>query len=283
MTDAARTGAVDELTYRVLAPNPSPMTLEGTNTYLLGMAEQGERIVVDPGPDLSPHRSAVDRALAHLGADVVAVIVTHHHADHAEASGWAQAWEAPLLAFDPGLVPGARRLHAGQRLRVAGITLDAVHTPGHASDHVCLRIDETGAVLSGDHVLGRGTSVVAWPDGELDAYVASLHRLRDLAPVRLDPGHGPSVDRPADTIEEYLAHREERTRQILRAMHDGATTPRAIAARVYADVDPVLHPPAERSVRAHLAKLLADGRITLATPVDVEPPRFHPLGSPHVG
>ena len=258
-----RSGVVDEITYRVLAPNPSPLTLDGTNTYLVGVPGSGARIVVDPGPDLSGHRAAIEQALVELDAAVVAVVVTHHHADHAEAAGWAAEWAVPLHAFNPELVPGASPLPAGARLQVAGLTVGAVHTPGHASDHLCLRVDDTGVVLSGDHVLGRGTSVVSWPDGDLAAYLSSLRRLQALQPVRLDPGHGPSLERPADTIADYLAHRGERSRQILDAVDAGAATPGEITARVYADVDPVLHPAAERSVRAHLRHLAEGGLLVI--------------------
>jgi glyoxylase-like metal-dependent hydrolase (beta-lactamase superfamily II) len=114
------------------------MTLEGTNTYVLGDPAHGAAVVVDPGPDLPAHRSAVEGALA--GRDVAAVVITHHHADHAEAAGWAAAWGAPLRAFDPALVPGAAPYRDGEVVAAAGLHLEAVHTPGHASDHLCLRV-----------------------------------------------------------------------------------------------------------------------------------------------
>lgn len=270
---AVTTGSVDELTHRVLAPNPSPLTLDGTNTYLLGDAATGERIVVDPGPDLPAHRRAVERALAAGDAGPVAVVVSHHHADHAEAAGWAAEWGVPLHAFDPDRVPGARPLGDGDVLARAGLTLEAVHTPGHASDHLCLRVAETGAVLAGDHVLGRGTSVVFWPDGDMAAYLGSLERVRRLAPTRLDPGHGPSLDDPAGTIDGYIAHRREREQQIVAALRRGAGTPAGIVAVVYADVDPALHPVAERSVRAHLVALAADAQVEILDPMADTDPR----------
>lgn len=263
---AVATGRIDDVTVRVLAPNPSPMTLDGTNTYLLGRAATGERIVVDPGPDLPEHRHAVERALSAGDAGPVAVVVTHHHADHAEAAGWAGRWGVPLYAFDPGRVPGAQPLGDGDVLTRAGITVEAVHTPGHASDHLCLRVADTGAVLAGDHVLGRGTSVVFWPDGDMAAYLASLERVRRLAPTRLDPGHGPSLDDPAGTIAGYIAHRREREQQIVAALRQGAGTPGEIVAVVYADVDAALHPAAERSVRAHLVGMAAAGHVDLTEP-----------------
>jgi glyoxylase-like metal-dependent hydrolase (beta-lactamase superfamily II) len=253
---------LDELTTVVLAPNPGPMTLDGTNTYLLGAPDNGAVVVVDPGPDLRAHRDAVGAALAERGAEVAAVVVTHHHADHAEAAGWAAAWGAPLRAFSPDLMPApAGALRDGETVAAGGVTLEALHTPGHASDHLCLRVRETGVVLTGDHVLGRGTTVVAWPDGDMAAYLDSLERLARTPATALYPGHGPALAEPAHVIAEYLAHRRERERQVLDALDAGDTTPAAIVRRVYADVDSSLHPAAERSVRAHLAKLAAEGRV----------------------
>lgn len=255
---------LDELTTVVLAPNPSPLTLEGTNTYLLGAPGTGEVIVVDPGPDLLAHRRAVDDAVGARDAEVVAVVLTHHHADHAEAAGWADQWGAPLSAFTPALVASAQAapLRDGDVVRGAGIGLEAVHTPGHCSDHLCLRVQQTGVVLTGDHVLGRGTSLVAHPDGNMTDYLSSLHRLAGLGAPALYPGHGPVVEDPDAVVAGYLAHRQERERQVLAALAAGDRTPAGIVARVYADVDPGLHPAAERSVRAHLDKLSADGLVT---------------------
>jgi glyoxylase-like metal-dependent hydrolase (beta-lactamase superfamily II) len=265
MSATARPGVpdrLDEVTTLVLAPNPSPMTLEGTNTYLLGAPSSGAVVVVDPGPDLLVHREAVEAALAERDAEVAAVVLTHHHADHAEAAGWAASWGVALHAFTPRLVKAeAAALRDGEVLSHAGVAIEAVHTPGHASDHLCLRVGDTGAILTGDHVLGRGTSVVAWPDGDMGAYLASLERLAALPADVLYPGHGPVVEDPAGKVAAYLAHRHEREEQVLAALRGGATTPAGIVAVVYADVDPILHPAAERSVRAHLDKLVAEGSI----------------------
>ncbi len=253
--------ALDEITTVVLAPNPGPMTLEGTNTYLLGAPGSGSVLVVDPGPDDASHRQAVEAAIHER--EVAAVVLTHHHGDHAEAAGWASAWGAPLRAFTPALVPGeARTLRDAESVSGGGVTVEAVHTPGHASDHLCLRIDETGVILTGDHVLGRGTTVVAWPDGDMKAYLASLQRLAQIPATALYPGHGPVLGDPPRVLGEYLAHRYERERQVVDALRAGDTTPAEIVRRVYADVDLVLHPAAERSVRAHLAKLVSDGHVS---------------------
>ena len=253
---------LDELTTVVLAPNPSPMTLDGTNTYLLGAPGAGEVLVVDPGPDVAAHRAAIEAAVVSLDAQIAAVVFTHHHADHAEAVGWASQWSVESYAFTPRLIDASvTPLGDSGTLTAGGVTVQAVHTPGHASDHLCLRVEQTGAVLTGDHVLGRGTTVVAWPDGDMAAYMSSLHRLASLDATVLYPGHGPALDKPRRAVSDYIAHREERERQVLDALQAGDTTPAAIVARVYADVDPALHPAAERSVRAHLDQLLTQERI----------------------
>lgn len=258
---------LDELTSVVLAPNPGPMTLDGTNTYLLGAPGSGEVVVVDPGPDDAAHRAAVDAAVAERDARVVGVVLTHHHADHAQAAGWAAQWAATLHAFTPDLVAApAEPLHDGDVLRCAGVAVEALHTPGHASDHLCLRVEETGVVLTGDHVLGRGTTVVAWPDGDMAAYLASLERLQTLGATALYPGHGPVVTDPAGRIGDYLSHRHEREAQVLAALRAGDTTTAEVVERVYVDVDPVLHPAAARSVRAHLDKLVAEGLVARVAP-----------------
>lgn len=257
---------VDELTTLVLAPNPGAMTLEGTNTYLLGEPGGGEVIVVDPGPADDAHRRAIESAAEACDARIVAVVVTHHHPDHAAAAGWAGRWQAPLWAFDPALLDVvAEPLGDTAVLQRAGVGLEALHTPGHASDHVCLRVTASGAVLTGDHVLGRGTTVVAWPDGDMAAYLDSLERLRSVGATALYPGHGPRLDDPVGAVDHYLAHRREREQQILAALADGHATAADIVAAVYADVDPALHPAAERSVLAHLDKLERAGRVRCST------------------
>lgn len=280
MTSPSR---LDELTTVVVAPNPSPMTLEGTNTYLLGAAGVGEVVVVDPGPDLIAHRRGVEDALGALDAQVAAVVLTHHHADHAEAAVWAEDWGVALWAFRPAMIAGAQAaaLRDGDTLTRGGLTLHAVHTPGHSSDHLCLRVAETGAVLTGDHVLGRGTTVVAHPDGDMADYLASLRRLAELDAAVIYPGHGPVRTDPAATVAGYLAHRHDRERQILEAVAAGDRTSAEIVARVYAEVDPVLHPMAERSVRAHLDKLAADGRVRLTdSGSSITDPRMREEGKP---
>lgn len=269
MTAEALPERLDELVTRVLAPNAGPMTLDGTNTYLVGARGSGDVVVVDPGPELVEHHRAIESATQSLDATVVGVVVTHHHRDHAQAAGWAKGWQVPLWAFAPDMVAKAAHaadVHAellsdSQQLKLAGVTLEAVHTPGHSSDHLCVRIVDSDVILTGDHVLGRGTTVVVWPDGDMADYMASLERLAVSPGKALYPGHGDVLHDPAKAIAYYLAHRQERERQVLEALQAGDTTPRQIVQRVYADVDANLHAAAARSVHAHLEKLEREGTV----------------------
>jgi len=256
-------GAVEqwsERVTRVLAPNPSPMTLEGTNTYVVGEPGAGEVVVIDPGPPDADHALRVVRACE--GRQVGLVLLTHTHVDHAAgARGFAERVGAPLAALASGWsTPGAPALVAGRPLAAGGLDLVPVPTPGHAPDHCCFLLAGERAMLTGDHVLGRGPTVIDWPEGDMSEYLRSLSVLLDYDLERLYPGHGPLVPDAAGKIDEYIAHRRARERQVLAALAAGDRTPAEIVARVYADVDPVLHPAAERSVRAHLVKLVREGR-----------------------
>jgi glyoxylase-like metal-dependent hydrolase (beta-lactamase superfamily II) len=267
MTDAGKARAVrslDPVTVRVRAANPSPLHLSGTNTYLIGDPGAGEVIVVDPGPDLPDHRAAVEAVIADLGVRVAAVVITHHHLDHSEAVGWAEQWEVAAYAFDPSRVPGAQPLADRATVPVAGVAVTARHLPGHCSDHVCLQIAETGVVLSGDHVLGEGTTFLAWPDGDLGQYLASLQELKAMRPSALYPGHGEVVELPAERIDELAAHRAQRTVQITAALASGAQTVPDIVAQVYPQLDPRLRSAAGRSVSAHLSALEQQGMVRRA-------------------
>jgi glyoxylase-like metal-dependent hydrolase (beta-lactamase superfamily II) len=255
VSEPTRISAVRWLSERVrvvLAPNPSPMTLEGTNTYIVGNA--GRVIVMDPGPNDDDHLASITAAVA--GADVIAVLLTHHHIDHDEAAGRAAEMVGAAIASSavsgrPDEVPVAD----GERFGRDGVFLNALATPGHSSDHLCFLQEEDRVLFTGDHILGRGTTVVAFPDGDMGAYMASLERVRAVGAERFYPGHGPVVDDPAAVVEEYIEHRRMRERQVLEALAEGPATPGELVARIYADVDPVLHPVAEMSVRAHLAEL----------------------------
>lgn len=254
---------LDELTVRVLAPNPSPMTLDGTNTYVVGAPGSGEAIVVDPGPDDAEHRRRVEQVLVDRDAACTVVAVTHHHVDHAAAARpWADAFGARVAAPTPDVAgPGGAVVQSGTTLAAAGLGLDVVATPGHTRDHTAYRLP-TGALLSGDHVLGRGTSVVAHPDGDLAAYLDSLRRVLELGPDVLLPGHGPVLTTdPTAVLRYYLDHRNHRLRQILACLEDGPHTPRELVVRIYADVDRSLWDAAEASTRAALEALHEEGRI----------------------
>ena len=238
---------------RVLAPNPDVFTLEGTNTWIVG---NGPTIVVDPGPDVQGHLDEVARSAGRVSA----VLVTHDHPDHAPgASSFAGEVGAPLFAFR---LEGARRLRDGQTFPAGGGELRAVLTPGHTSDHVAFFEPSARALLTGDAVLGRGTSFIDPPQGDLGRYLASLRRMLDLGPRTIYPGHGPVVlDAPAK-IREYLAHRQEREDQVVRALSGGTRTVDDIVGQIYADYPPDVRPLAARSVLAHLLKLQAEGRTT---------------------
>jgi glyoxylase-like metal-dependent hydrolase (beta-lactamase superfamily II) len=228
------------------------MTLEGTNTYIVGNA--GRVIVMDPGPNDDDHLASITAAVA--GADVIAVLLTHHHIDHDEAAGRAAEMFGAAIASSaaagrPDEVPVAD----GERFGRDGVFLNALATPGHSSDHLCFWQEEDRVLFTGDHILGRGTTVVAFPDGDMGAYMDSLERVRAVGADRFYPGHGPVVEDPAAVVDEYIEHRRMRERQVLDALAGGPATPGELVAGIYADVDPVLHPVAEMSVRAHLAEL----------------------------
>lgn len=238
---------------RVLAPNPGPMTLEGTNTWLLRGSEAEAAVAVDPGPADEGH-------LARVAArgPVALIVLTHHHPDHAEGAHRLRAMTgAPVTAFEPDLCSGALPLRDGDRHDEGGLDWQVLHTPGHSGDSVCLLLAAERVVLTGDTVLGRGTTVVAHPDGRLGDYLASLQRLRQASVGTIDmilPGHGPIGQNPLQMLDFYLQHRQERLDQVTAAVRllGSDASPADIVRHVYADVDPALWPAAELSVRAQL-------------------------------
>ena len=259
----ATTADLEPLVTRVLAPNPSPMTLDGTNTYVVGAPGSGQAVLVDPGPDDAAHLAAVEAALAARGARCVAVLVTHHHGDHAEAAQpWGARFGAPVAAATAAVAgPDGRVLEPGERLALAGTTIGVVPTPGHTADHLAFRL-ESGAVLVGDHVLGRGTSVVTHPEGDVAAYLESLRRVHDLGPAALYCGHGPELtEDPGAVLDFYLAHRAFREQQVLGVLSAGPATVDEIVAVIYADVPREVWPAAAQSTRATLDKLRDEGRV----------------------
>jgi glyoxylase-like metal-dependent hydrolase (beta-lactamase superfamily II) len=266
---------------RLLAPNPGIMTGPGTNTYLLGTDEIG---VIDPGPADDRHRDAV---LAAGGDRIRWVLVTHTHVDHsplaetlkatsgALALGFGPAPELPtpgLDGHDREFLPD-RILADGDRLETPEFTLTAVHTPGHASNHLCFELGGEGLLFSGDHVMQGSTVVIAPPDGDMAIYLESLEKIRRRPIRRIAPGHGEIIEDPAAVLDEYLRHRLAREAAIagtVRRAGVGGITIEQVVAAVYTDVPDELHPIARYSVWAHLRKLMVGGVATSPDPEDIE-------------
>lgn len=237
----------------LLAENPSVMTLEGTNTWILRGPDSVDCVVVDPGPDDVEHL----RRVAACGP-VAQVLLTHGHPDHAEGARRfaALAGDVPVRALDPALRLGDEGLAGGDVVAAAGLEIRVLATPGHTGDSLCFLVDET--ILTGDTVLGRGTTVVAHPDGKLADYLDSLRALAELPPgTMVLPGHGPELPDAGDAARGYLAHREQRLTQIREALATLGpnASARQVVEVVYADVDRALWPAAEWSVRAQLEYL----------------------------
>ena len=236
----------------LLARNPSPMTLDGTNTWLLRTPGSESCLVIDPGPDDPEHLRAVVAA----AGEVTEILLTHGHLDHSAGAAALRALtRAPVRALDPAQRLGGEGLGEGDVVAAAGVEVRVLATPGHTADSLCFAVGD--AVLTGDTVLGRGTTVVAHPDGRLADYLDSLRRLHDLGTRAVLPGHGPELPDLAAITSAYLAHREERLEQVRAALDrlgpDAAAMD--VVRVVYADVDPVLWPAAELSVRAQLEYL----------------------------
>lgn len=239
----------------IRADNPGPMTLDGTNTYVLSTA--GGNVVVDPGPLQDDHLEAVAAT-----GNIALTLLTHRHPDHAEASSrFHEITKAPTLARDPQLCIDADPLTVdGGTVGMPGLEIRVLHTPGHTSDSVCFEVTDgtAHAVLTGDTILGRGTTVVAHPDGQLGPYLDSLRRLRTLDGVTLLPGHGPVGPDTGAAAAQYLEHRAGRLEQVRAALDSGATTAREVVEVVYTDVDRSLWPAAEKSVQAQLDYLRSE-------------------------
>lgn len=244
----------------LLAENPSAMTLDGTNTWLLRAPGEPGCVVVDPGPDDEEH---LRRVAAH--GPVAQVLLSHRHPDHAAgARRFAELVGAPVHAVDPELRLGSEGLAEGAVVDAAGVQLRVLATPGHTDDSLSFLITGDGppSVLTGDTVLGRGSTVIAHPDGRLGDYLGSLRRLADLPPgVAVLPGHGPELPDAAEAARGYLAHRQERLAQVRAAVAalGGSPSARQVVEVVYADVDRALWPAAEWSVAAQLAYLREHG------------------------
>lgn len=294
--------AVSPSIRRVIAHNPGKYSYTGTGTYIVGGHDGGgDVVVIDPGPTLDSHREALERALE--GCSVRAILITHCHSDHSPLAAWLRdASGAPTIAFgshgdlgepdEDDLDPPPKddtdatadsSVEAGQEESVdtafvpdvvardgdvvyqgEGITLSAVHTPGHTSNHLCFAFAEERALFTGDHVMGWSTTVVVPPDGDMADYMTSLQRVLDRDDSVLWPTHGNPVTDPRPYVTALLAHRVERSAQVLAAVRTGTGRIRDMVASMYADVRPELHKPAARSVLAHLVHLVALGEVATA-------------------
>jgi glyoxylase-like metal-dependent hydrolase (beta-lactamase superfamily II) len=262
-----QTGAIDGSgTARarcVLAPNPSPMTLDGTNTWVIGEPGTARAVVIDPGPADEDHLRRVAAAVEAQDRRIEMILLTHGHRDHsAGAPRLAELSRAAVRALDPAHRLGGEGLASGDVITAAGCELRVVATPGHSADSLSFLLPADGALLTGDTVLGRGTAVIA-SDGDLGDYLRSLDALRALTGSAgvdvLLPGHGPMLADPAGTLDYYIAHRGKRLAEVLAAVAAGDRTPAEITARVYAGVDPAVRPFAAMSVRAQLGYLSERG------------------------
>jgi glyoxylase-like metal-dependent hydrolase (beta-lactamase superfamily II) len=283
---------VSPLIRRVIAENPSKFTYRGTGTYILG---HGDVVVIDPGPRLDSHREALAAALA--GQRVRAILVTHCHSDHSPLAEWLHAESgAPTYAYGPHPLPdptwealatddspGQQRpdrdpieieesidfgfapsvaVADGDRVPdTPGLSITAVYTPGHTSNHTCWALAEERALFTGDHVMGWSTTVVAPPDGDMADYISSLRKVAGRDDSVLWPTHGPPRDDGSEYVAALVAHRLERERGVLEALDDGRATIREIVALLYADVPQELHKAAGMSVWSHLLKLVAEGQV----------------------
>ena len=272
-------GEVTELSplvRRVIAPNPSAFTFHGTGTYIVG---RGDVAIIDPGPDISEHITALLTAVA--DETVTHILVTHTHRDHSPAARLIHdATGAPTYGFGPhgsgrpeaggDVEEGAdhafspdHELRTGSTIRGAGWTFEALHTPGHTSNHICYALKEEAALFPGDHVMGWSTTVISPPDGDMQSYMKSLHACLARAGTRdriYYPTHGAPITDPKSYVGQLIGHREDREQQISACLVDGICTIPEMVARMYAGIPQQLHPAAQRSVLAHLIHMVETGR-----------------------
>jgi glyoxylase-like metal-dependent hydrolase (beta-lactamase superfamily II) len=274
---------------RIIARNPSPFTFKGTGTYVIG---NGEVAVIDPGPVLAEHIAALLAGLA--GERVTHILITHTHRDHSPAARMLkEATGAPTFGFGPHMggkpgEPGAEEggdwdfvpdvaLRDGDAIDGAGWRFEAVHTPGHTSNHICFALLDRGVLFSGDHVMGWSTSVISPPDGDMGAYLASLDKLLPRADKVYWPTHGPAIGEPQRHVRAFIAHRREREAAIMDCLSRGIERIDAIVDRLYAGLQPALRRAAGRSVHAHLIDLVGRGIVASDGPPALDA-RYRPAG-----
>jgi glyoxylase-like metal-dependent hydrolase (beta-lactamase superfamily II) len=286
---------VQRLSSRVgvaLGQNPSMFTGPGTNTYVVGLGKK--RLLLDTGSGLDAYMPVLEEALARVGCDgLEGIVLTHAHPDHiggvdqvrahfGEMPVYKRPWPSetglagpgggvsPVAVADPDRQAHCRleRIDHGDIVETEGARLRAVYTPGHAPDHLCYVLEEEQNLFSGDNVLGVGTTVIPGGSGDLGDYMQSLERLLALAPRQIYPAHGPRIDGGVAKIEDYIAHRRERERQIVAALEAGLRDVPAIVRRIYVGYPESLFAAAGQSVTAHLLKLVRDGRVARSTAAD---------------
>lgn len=265
---------VSPLIRRVVANNPSPFTYLGTGTYIVGHEEVA---VIDPGPDMADHLTAILDAVE--GERVTHILVTHHHSDHSplaeplKALTGAPIWGCAVKSVveddtgvrveaghDMGFAPDIE-VCDGAVIKGHGWTIEAIPTPGHTSNHICYALKEENALFSGDHIMGWSTTVITPPDGDMADYFRSLDLIKARDFKTLWPTHGPPITDVGPFIDAYAAHRRDRERQILEAIDNGLTTIGEMVPVLYAATDKRLYPAAARSVLAHLIQLAGEGRV----------------------
>ena len=266
---------VEPLVVRVLAPNPSPYTYTGTQTYVVGQEDGPDCAVIDPGPDEPAHIRAVEAAIGNRV--VTAIMCTHTHRDHSPAAApLAKLTGAPVVgcaplvlksdlpradeAFDTTYAPD-RVLEDGEAMRGTGWTLTAVATPGHTSNHLCFALEESGSLFTGDHVMGWSTSVVIPPDGDMGDYMTSLEKLQAREDVVYHSAHGAAITKPRQLVRGMIGHRRQRENQIIRLLGEQARPVSAFIPQMYKGLDERLIPAAEMSVTAHLLDLEKRGLV----------------------
>lgn len=252
---------------RITAPNPGMMTGPGTNSYIIGNPDKGDLAMVDPGPDMPEH---IERLLSAVGSRLRWIVVTHTHVDHAPAAR-AVAAATGAITHGYGKVPDdgrqdtlfkpARALVNDDIVDCGAFKLRAIHTPGHASNHLCYLLEGTGLLFTGDHVMQGSTVVISPPDGDMYEYFASLNKLSNYQITAFAPGHGHVIEKPREEVTKIIAHRLKREQMVVDALAAAkVATLDELVPVVYSDVSPRLHVPARRSLHAHLLKLARDGR-----------------------